>query len=105
VFHWLGKIYNSFAVRLHLADVIYDEQVSDEWMWKKWVALSPFPARFLPEFRNIKNDIISIRQIDKKMNNDLNYLWLVKYTSNIFQLSSALFLRPEERHLSMVFIK
>jgi hypothetical protein len=43
------------------------------------------------------------------MNNDLNYLWLVKYVNNLFNLSSALF-KPtmasmQAKNLSLVFVK
>lgn len=43
------------------------------------------------------------------MNNDLNYLWLVKYVDNLFNLSSALFQPPfasmQTKNLSLVFVK
>jgi len=46
-----------------------------------------------------------MRQAEKKMNNDLNYLWLVKYVDSLFILSSALFDQPAAKNLSMVFVK
>jgi hypothetical protein len=46
-----------------------------------------------------------MRQVDKKILNDLNYLWLVKYVNNIFELSSTLFTRKQEQNLSKVYIK
>jgi hypothetical protein len=46
-----------------------------------------------------------MRQVDKKILNDLNYLWLVKYVNNIFELSSTLFNRKQEQNLSKVYIK
>ena len=46
-----------------------------------------------------------MRQIEKKIQNDLNYLWLVRYVDNIFMLSSALFDRIQAKNLSLVFVK
>lgn len=46
-----------------------------------------------------------MRQVDKKVLNDLNYLWLVKYVNNVFELSSSLFNRKQEQNLSKVYIK
>lgn len=46
-----------------------------------------------------------MRQVDKKILNDLSYLWLVKYLNNIFELSSSLFTRKQEQNLSKVYIK
>lgn len=46
-----------------------------------------------------------MRQIDKKLLNDLNYLWLVKHVDTLFQLSSALFNRIQAKNLSLVYVK
>lgn len=46
-----------------------------------------------------------MRQVDRKIVNDLNYLWLVKYINNIFDLSYSLFDRSRAQHLSKVFVK
>jgi hypothetical protein len=71
----------------------------------KFLAVSPIPICLFPSCFEIKNTIMRIRQVDKKILNDLNYLWLVKYTNNIFGLSSALFARKQEQNLSKVYIK
>ena len=39
------------------------------------------------------------------MNNDLNYLWLVKYVDNLYSLSSSLFDKRQAKNLSLVFVK
>lgn len=59
----------------------------------------------IPYCFGIRPTIVRMRQVDKKMLNDLNYLWLVKYVNNIFHLSSTLFARPQEKILSKVYIK
>lgn len=46
-----------------------------------------------------------MREIDKKIINNLDYLWLVKYVDNCFNLSSAYFDRIQEKHLSLVYVK
>jgi hypothetical protein len=46
-----------------------------------------------------------IRQIEKKIKNDLNYLWLVKHVDSMFTLSSSLFERIQAKNLSLVFVK
>lgn len=45
------------------------------------------------------------RLVDRKILNDLNYLWLVKYVDSCFRLSAGLFSRLESRNLSMVYVK
>jgi len=59
----------------------------------------------IPYCFGMRSTIVRMRQVDKKMLNDLNYLWLVKYVNNIFHLSSTLFARPQEKILSKVYIK
>jgi len=46
-----------------------------------------------------------MRQIEKKIKNDLNYVWLVRYVDTIFNLSSSLFDRLQAKNLSLVFVK
>lgn len=72
----------------------------------KILAISPLPLCVFPTCFEIKNTITRIRQVDKKILNDLNYLWLVKYVNNIFDLASVLFgERRQVQNLSKVFIK
>jgi hypothetical protein len=71
----------------------------------KFLAISPVPLCMIPYCFGIRPTIVRMRQVDKKMLNDLNYLWLVKYVNNIFHLSSTLFARPQEKILSKVYIK
>ena len=59
----------------------------------------------IPHWFGIRSTIVRMRQVDKKIVNDLNYLWLVKYVNNIFHLSTTLFARPQEKSLSKVYIK
>lgn len=103
--HWLGKAFNNFQVRAAQADAIYAEETLDENVLMKLLALSPLPLCVFPTCLDIKNTITRMRQVDKKIVNDLNYLWLVKYVNNIFELSSTLFNRRQEQNLSKVFIK
>ena len=65
----------------------------------------PFPTCMIPTCFNIRNDVLRMRQVEKKIKNDLNYLWLVKYVDNIFNLSSGLFERLQAKNLSLVFVK
>ena len=46
-----------------------------------------------------------MRQIDKKIQNDLHYLYLVRNVDTLFHLSSALFERLQAKNLSLVFVK
>lgn len=71
----------------------------------KFIAISPIPLCLIPKFYDIRNTICRMRQVDKKIVNDLHYLWLIKYVNNIFQLSSTLFPRIEAQNLSKVYIK
>ena len=71
----------------------------------KLIAISPIPLCLLPKSCEIRNTITRMRQVDRKMLNDLNYLWLVKYINNIFDLSYSLFDRSRAQHLSKVFVK
>lgn len=59
----------------------------------------------IPKCFEIRNTITRMRQVDRKILNDLNYLWLVKYINNIFDLSYSLFDRSRAQHLSKVFVK
>lgn len=52
------------------------------------VAISPIPLCLIPECFDIKQTIIRMRQVDRKIIDNLHYLWLVKYVSNLYQLSS-----------------
>jgi hypothetical protein len=103
--HWLGKVYNNFQVRAVQADVLYAEDSASGSIFMKLLAISPIPAYLFPKCFDIRNSITRIRQVDSKVLNDLNYLWLVKYVDNIFRLSSSLFDRPQEQNLSKVYIK
>lgn len=71
----------------------------------KLIAISPIPLCLLPKCSEIRNTITRMRQVDRKIVNDLNYLWLVKYINNIFDLSYSLFDRSRAQHLSKVFVK
>jgi len=46
-----------------------------------------------------------MKLVDKKILNDLNYLWLVKYVDNCYRFSSALWANVYSKNLSLVFIK
>ena len=46
-----------------------------------------------------------MRQVEKKIQHNLNYVWLVRHVDNIFMLSSALFDRIQAKNLSLVFLK
>lgn len=91
IWHWLGKVYNNFQVRAAQADSIYAEDTIDENILMKLLAISPIPLCLLPSCFEIRNTITRMRQVDKKILNNLNYLWLVKYVDNIFRLSSTLY--------------
>ena len=105
IFHWIGKVYNGYNFRARLAEVVYDEQSIYESFLLKYLAISPLPICLFPSCFDIKYAISRMRQVDKKIINDLDYLWLVKYMKNCFYLSSVLFNRNEQRHLSLVYVK
>ena len=105
IIHWIGKCYNKQAIRGQLAESIYDENVNNECALTKMIANSPMPTSFFPKCCGIRSTIGRMRHVDKKISNDLHYLWLAKTTDNIFNMSTALFETPEERRLSMVFLK
>jgi hypothetical protein len=72
---------------------------------KKWLALSPLPTCMIPSCFHLQTDVRRMRQIDKKIQNDLHYLYLVRNVDTIFHLSSALFERVQAKNLSQVFVK
>ena len=104
IFHCCAKGYNHYNIRGQLARDLYDEDNVDENPILKMLALLPIPA-FVFCCVGLKNDILRIRQVDKKMNDVLSYLWLVKTADNCYRLSTSLFRRIQERYLSMVFVK
>jgi hypothetical protein len=103
--HWLGKVYNNFQVRATHADVIYSEDSIDENLFKKLLAVSPVPLCLIPTCFNMRSSVARMRQVDKKVLNNLHYLWLVKYVDNVFQLSASLFPLIAAQNLSKVYIK
>ena len=105
LFHWIGKLYNSFNVRAKLAEEIYYEESINESPINKFLTIVPAPTCLLPSCFHIRNDVMRMRQIEKKINNDLNYVWLVRYVDTAFNLSSALFDRLQAKNLSLVFVK
>ena len=48
-----------------------------------------------PECIGCSNDVKRMREVQKKIVNDLNYVWLVRSVDNIFLLSSSLFGKSE----------
>ena len=104
ILHCFANKYNHFNIRGQLARDLYDEDNIDENPIKKILAMLPIPAcLFCPT--GLKNDILRIRQVDLKINDILNYLWLVKTADNCFRLSTSLFKRIQEKYLSMVYVK
>ena len=59
----------------------------------------------IPSCCQLQNDVRRMRQIDKKIQNDLHYLYLVRNVDTLFHLSSALFERLQAKNLSLVFVK
>jgi hypothetical protein len=103
--HWLGKVYNGFRVRARLAEMVYYEESINESPLNKLLAIAPLPACLLPPCHHIRSDVVRMRQVDKKIQNDLNYLWLIKHVDNLYLLSSSLFQGLPAKNLSLVFLK